>query len=329
METYLLIKYLKCSVTQEEEKKVKEWLADDPDGSHAKQYSDAHFLYEGMLLHDEGGFDSAREESAPAVVSGAVSKGGRLKKIVTWAASAAAVLLLMACTGLWVKHDTEEQLASRMETVYVPAGKSMELTLEDGTRVWLNSGTRIEYPAVFSSKSRNVKIYSGEVLFDVAHDEKRPFNVDTYASSISVLGTKFNMAVDEQTGDFSVALLRGLIRVSSKFQPTEDYVLRPNQMVRMKNEHLIVERIADPDAVGCWTNGLIDVSGVPFDQLMRKFELAYDVRVVIDRAELPQLRYTRGKLRISDGVDHALSMLSIASDFEYEYDRRTGTVLIK
>ena len=53
METYLLIKYLKCSTTPEEEARVKEWLADDPDGSHAKQYSDAHFLYEGMIIHGE------------------------------------------------------------------------------------------------------------------------------------------------------------------------------------------------------------------------------------------------------------------------------------
>lgn len=53
MDTYLLIKYLKCSTTPEEEAQIHAWLADDPDGSHAKQYSDAHFMYEGMLLHGQ------------------------------------------------------------------------------------------------------------------------------------------------------------------------------------------------------------------------------------------------------------------------------------
>lgn len=50
---------------------------------------------------------------------------------------------------------------------------------------------------------------------------------------------------------------------------------------------------------------------------MRKFELAYDVNIVIERDSLPQIRYTRGKVRISDGIDHALSMLALAADFTY------------
>lgn len=85
----------------------------------------------------------------------------------------------------------------------------MELTLEDGSRLWLNSGTELEYPAVFSRKSRDVVLHSGEVMFDVANDGRRPFNVETYASTISVLGTKFNVSVDEASGEFSAALLRG------------------------------------------------------------------------------------------------------------------------
>ena len=63
MDTYLLIKYLKCATTPEEEARVRAWLADDPDGSHAKQYSDAHFLYEGMLIHGPQDPDSARSFS--------------------------------------------------------------------------------------------------------------------------------------------------------------------------------------------------------------------------------------------------------------------------
>lgn len=319
METYLLIKYLKCSTTPEEEALVKEWLADDPDGSHAKQYSDAHFLYEGMIIHGE-----ERKQA-----SGHAGKSTVIRRIIVAAASVAAVVLLAGGVGLATRNYTMDRLSAKVETVYVPAGKSMQLTLEDGTRMWLNSGTEIEYPAVFSRKSRDVKIYSGEVLFDVAKDTRRPFNVDTYASVISVLGTRFNVAVDEPGQDFSAALLRGSIKVVNKLSSGEEYILKANQMVKMKDEHLYIERIENPGAVECWTEGLIDIVGIPFDQLMKKFEMAYDVDIVIDRETVPEIRYTRGKFRISEGIEHALSMLELVSDFTYEYDRQTNTIVIR
>ena len=319
METYLLIKYLKCSTTPEEEARVKEWLGDDPDGSHAKQYSDAHFLYEGMIIHGE-----ERKQA-----SGHAGKSTVIRRIIVAAASVAAVVLLAGGVGLATRNYTMDRLSAKVETVYVPAGKSMQLTLEDGTRMWLNSGTEIEYPAVFSRKSRDVKIYSGEVLFDVAKDTRRPFNVDTYASVISVLGTRFNVAVDEAGQDFSAALLRGSIKVVNKLSSGEEYILKANQMVKMKDEHLYVERIENPGAVECWTEGLIDIVGIPFDQLMKKFEMAYDVDIVIDRDAVPEIRYTRGKFRISEGIEHALSMLELVSDFTYEYDRQTNTIVIR
>lgn len=317
MDTFLLIKYLKCKATPEEEEAVRHWLANDPDGSHAKQYSDAHFMYEGMLIH---GQDEVRKP---------VSSRSGFRRLLVVMTSCAASVAIAVLAGMWSRNRTLDSVASRMETVYVPAGKVMQLTLEDGTRLWLNSGTEIEYPAVFSRKSRNVKVNSGEVMFDVTPDVKRPFLVDTYASEISVLGTKFNVAVDEPSGEFSVALLRGAVKVESKLKPSEDYVMAPNQIVRMRDSHLYMENIDNTDAVECWTKGLIDITGIPFDQLMRKFELLFGVDIRIERETVPVIRYTRGKVRVADGIDHALTMLSLAADFKYDYDRVKNVVVIK
>lgn len=318
MDTYLLIKYLKCSTTPEEEAEVRRWLADDPDGSHAKQYSDAHFLYEGIVLHSRK-TDSVRKSGVSGV-----------RKAVRYAAGIAAAVILTVTVGFIAERHTFDRLSARTETIYVPAGKSMQLTLEDGTTLWLNSGTEIEYPAVFSRKSREVKLYSGEVLFDVAKDEKRPFTVDTYASTISVLGTRFNVSVDQEMGGFSTALLRGAVKVRSKLRDGEEYRLYPNQMVRLSNDnHLYVEQIKDPESIECWTDGLIDISSLPFDRLMHRFELVYDVNIVIERDTMPEISYLSGKVRVSDGIEHALDMLELASDFTYKYDRQTNTVIIR
>ncbi len=318
MDTYLLIKYFKCTASREEEAEVRRWLADDPDGSHARQYREAHLIFSGMVVHGDG-------TDAPARTRRQVP----LRKIFYSVAVAASVAIVAAVSFSWSRYETLERLASRTETVKVPAGRSMEMTLEDGTEIWLNAGTEIEYPSVFSRKARTVKLISGEVMFDVSRDEDRPFVVETFASTISVLGTKFNVAVDEENNDFSAALLRGSIKVSSKLSEDEEFILEPNDMVKMTGNHLYVGKIEDTGSVGCWTRGLIDVAGVPFDELMRKLELVYDVEIIIDREDLPEVRYTWGKIRISEGLDHALSVLAKASDFTWERDMETGIVLIR
>lgn len=316
MDTSLLLKYLECHVSPEEERAVREWLANDPDGSHAKKYKDAHFIFEGMTIHADKRLElSARRPSV-------------LKRIARYAAAAAVAAFVIAGTAVLVRNNTLDMVAEKIETVYVPAGKTMELTLEDGTRMWLNSGTKIEYPSIFGRKSRNMKLLSGEVLFDVTRDEHRPFTVNTFASDIRVLGTKFDVLADEENGSFQTALIRGSVKVISKFDENDSIVLKPDQSVSMMNGHLVVTGIKDSSSVICWRDGLVNLTDLPFDQLMKRFEKVYNVKIVIERSEMPQIRYSRGKVRVSDGVDHAFEMLSRASDFNWNHDRNSNIITI-
>ena len=316
MDTSLLLKYLECHVSPEEERAVREWLANDPDGSHAKKYKDAHFIFEGMTIHADKRLElSARRPSV-------------LKRIARFAAAAAIAAFVIAGTAVLVRNNTLDMVAEKIETVYVPAGKTMELTLEDGTRMWLNSGTKIEYPSIFGRKSRNVKLLSGEVLFDVTRDEHRPFTVNTFASDIRVLGTKFDVLADEENVSFQTALIRGSVKVISKFDENDSIVLKPDQSVSMMNGHLVVADIEDSSSVICWRDGLVNLTDLPFDQLMKRFEKVYNVKIVIERSEMPQIRYSRGKVRVSDGVDHAFEMLSRASDFNWNHDRNSNIITI-
>ena len=316
MDTSLLLKYLECHVSPEEERAVREWLANDPDGSHAKKYKDAHFIFEGMTIHADKRLElSARRPSV-------------LKRIARYAAAAAVAAFVIAGTAVLVRNNTLDMVAEKIETVYVPAGKTMELTLEDGTRMWLNSGTKIEYPSIFGRKSRNVKLLSGEVLFDVTRDEHRPFTVNTFASDIRVLGTKFDVLADEENGSFQTALIRGSVKVISKFDENDSIVLKPDQSVSMMNGRLVVASIEDSSSVICWRDGLVNLTDLPFEQLMRRFENVYNVKIVIERSDMPEIRYSRGKVRVSDGIDHALEMLSRASDFNWKHDRNSNSITI-
>ncbi len=321
MNTFDLLKYFGCKSSPDEEAAVREWLVNDPDGSRLKKYKDARYMFEGMTLYG----DEAKAER----VENAKKRPGIFKVIFRYSAAAVVAALVMFGTASVVRNQTIDRIAQSTESVYVPSGKTMELTLEDGTRLWLNSGTRIEYPTVFGRKSRNVKILGGEVLFDVTKDAKRPFTVSTFASDIKVLGTKFDVVADEEGGIFKTSLIRGKVSVSSNYDKNDRIILSPDQSVTMADGRLVVSQMTDPMSEICWTDGLVNLTDLPFDQLMRRFENVYNVRIVIDREEMPEIRYSRGKVRVSDGVDHALEMLSKASDFKWSHDRNANVITIR
>lgn len=318
METLRLLKYLACAASRKEEESVEEWLASDTDGSRRKQYREAHLIYDGMTL-----YDNTAEQEIPV-------RRPNVFRIVAGSLAAAAAAAAIAVGGArFGRQSAVRSLSTEMRTVSVPAGRSLEMALEDGTKLWLNSGTTLEYPVVFPDDSRNIRLVEGEAMFDVARDASRPFTVSTFASDITVTGTRFNVRADEQEGSFSAALLSGEIRLRSNIGNKEEYILKPNDIVTMLDGRLYVGKIQDPGSVDCWTKGLINISGVPFDELMRQFETSFGVNIVIERDSLPQIRYTRGKVRVSDGIDHALSMLKLVSDFTYVKDERTNTVTIR
>ena len=317
MDSFLLLKYLKGSASPKEEAQVRSWLADDPDGSHRATYSQMHNVYNGMTImggNSNGGSYSRRTSLRRRIIACSV------------AASVAALCIL----GL-VRHEKNaavDRLAARSETIFVPAGKSLMIELEDGSKMWLNGGSEVEKPAVFGRKSRNVTVRAGEVLFDVAKDADRPFFVETFATTVKVLGTRFDVEVDESEQTCSVSLLRGKVSASNP-SSDETVELAPDEKVAFVRGRMTKSVIANRSAVDCWTEGLIDVSGQPFDELMRKFEKVYNVSIVIERKDIPKVSYTRGKVRISDGIDHALEVLKMASDFDFEHDFNTNTIFVK
>ena len=203
----------------------------------------------------------------------------------------------------------------------------MSMTLTDGTSVQLNSGTTINYPPLFTGKKRTVYV-EGEAYFNVAHNEKQPFIVKTYASDIEVLGTKFNVNADKDNGIFSVTLAEGSVKVTNLSDPDNIVILKPDEKVTIINGKLEVAKTRAKDEIR-WKDGIIDIEGMDFNELMDKLEMAFGVEIIIERDTLPELRFTSGRLRISDGIEYALKVLQNGSDFTWKKDFRTGTIHIR
>ncbi len=180
---------------------------------------------------------------------------------------------------------------------------------------------------MFAGKERRVKV-SGEAMFDVAHDARHPFVVETFACDVEVLGTKFDVVADEAESRFSASLLRGSVKVTSRLDPSEQYVLRPDESVHLVGGHLS-RRILEDKEDFLWTDGIISIKGHDFGQLMERFERSFGVKIVVERERMPQIDYNHGKIRISDGVDSALRLLQMASDFTYVKDSENDVITIR
>ena len=112
-------------------------------------------------------------------------------------------------------------------TLYVPAGQRAQLTLEDGTTVWLNAQSTLTYPSHFAGKERKVVI-TGEAFFDVAKNPRKPFIVESHDIRLEVLGTQFNVYEYPQTGYSRIALIEGSVKIYRGNNESDNIVLRPN-----------------------------------------------------------------------------------------------------
>lgn len=312
MQEEIIYRYLVGKCTQEEECAIKEWYTQNPE-ENQRTIDRVRFLFESTLIHHTIGKTAVQPR-----------KLRKPHSIVRRVMRVAAVIAFMAGSMYGMREFVFHEISGQMTVFEVPAGQRINLDLADGTHVCLNSGSRIEYPLVFGRKSRNVKI-SGEAMFDVKPDAKRPFTVETFASTIEVLGTKFNVEADETAGRFSTALIHGKVKVSTDAQ---EVYLHPNQTVGLINGNLVVTRTEDP-ATLLWTEGILSMKGISFEELMTKFEKLYDVRIVYRCKTMPVIEFASGKIRVADGIDHALKVLQHVAKFTYERDEESNVIYIK
>lgn len=317
MDQTLLMKYFRGETSPEEEHRILSWVEASPE--NRAEFRKAHLLFDGLVLY------GPKPEDMQSNADKKHWEGWRFARHTVRIAAAIVGIVGAAYFGKVYYH----RLLSKQQTlISVPAGQRMQMTLADGTLVHLNAGTTLEYPVVFSRKDRRVKL-TGEALFEVAHNAKHPFIVETFATDLQVLGTKFNVLADPNNEVFSTTLIEGKVKVTNRNDPAESIIMQPNDMVVLENGRLYKERVSD-FADLCWTEGLIHLKKMPFEELMATFERAFDVRIRIERTTMPQINVMSGEIRISDGVDYALHVLQlVSSEFTYTRDEKTNVIVIK
>lgn len=312
MEKELLHKFFAGTATLEEKEAIMHWMESDPGN---KQFLlKERKLYNAVLLHGE---DKQVQQQA-----------GRQqyflhRGIARFLRVAAMIVVAFGLGYFWQSEKTEGSIA--MQTISVPAGQCVNVTLPDGSNIWLNAQTTIQYPVSFNKENRQVKL-DGEAYFDVAKDSKRPFIVNTKECSVEVLGTKFNIDAYSSRDKFETVLMEGSVKVSMLDDPTQAVSLKPNNKVYRSNGKLLTQKVSNYERYR-WKEGLICFVDEPFKVVMEDFEKFYGLTIVVNNQKVTQYLYT-GKFKQTDGVDYALSLLQKNIHFTYQRDRENHIVYI-
>ncbi|MDD3556211.1 MAG: FecR domain-containing protein, partial [Proteiniphilum sp.] len=217
----------------------------------------------------------------------------------------------------------QSNATAEMNTLYVPAGQRAQLTLHDGTQVWLNARSTLTYPARFSRNRREVSVV-GEAYFDVAENREKPFIVTTQQLTMEVLGTEFNVFSYPDAGYTQTALVEGSLKVSETGKKSQPVLLSPNQQVTYSDNKIRLEKLSNPEYL-LWRDGIYAFENERLIDIIEKLELYYDITIKVEDPEIFNVRYT-GKFRQRDGIDEILHILQKIQSFSIERDRERNLI---
>jgi ferric-dicitrate binding protein FerR (iron transport regulator) len=172
-------------------------------------------------------------------------------------------------------------------TITTPRGGKYQVTLSDGSQVWLNAASSIKFPVAFIGNERKVEI-TGEAYFEVAKDPSKRFIVDANGITTEVLGTHFNINSYANEGSTKVTLIEGSVKVESG-NGRESVVIKPGQQAQIADK-ISVENNVDIEQVLAWKNGQFVLKGTDVAALMRQVERWYDVDVIF-AGKIPERKF--------------------------------------
>jgi hypothetical protein len=222
------------------------------------------------------------------------------------------------------KNGTAEKAA--MNEVIIPFGKKSRILLSDGTKVWLNAGSRFAFPSGFSGKNREVYL-EGEAYFEVAKSNGRPFYVNTPELQVKVLGTRFNLSAYASDNRVETILLEGKVSVSANTAfglINRELILKPYQRASYNKENRGTSVTSEPEAdiYISWTEGWFLFSKENIASVMRKLERYYNIRIVYDQS-FGDSELISGKLDLKETLQEVMTVLSDVAPISFRINGNT------
>ena len=205
-------------------------------------------------------------------------------------------------------------------TLATPRGGQYQLTLPDGSKVWLNAASSLRYPTAFTGKDREVEL-TGEAYFEVAKNAEKPFKVKVNDLTVDVPGTSFDIMAYTDEPAVRTSLLDGAVRVE---QGNTALLLHPGQQAGLVNSELRLTGEMDPEEVLAWKNGLFKFNGAGIETVMRQISRWYNVDIVYEGEKTTHS--FSGVIGRNTNMSNVLKILEF-SGVHFRIERNTVTVL--
>lgn len=220
------------------------------------------------------------------------------------------------------QNNTREVRTYKLVTL---KGEKSYLQLPDGTKVWVNSCTTLQYAEDYGFSNRNIQL-SGEAYFEVARDEKKPFIVKTNGIDVKALGTAFNISAYPEDTQLITTLFSGKVAV----QPTltrQQIMLSPNQVaIYYKNGNKIEVTPYDKNLFAQWRGGYLSFEMMYLQDITKLLERNYNVVFRYENQKIKKFRFS-GSFRNSEDLTQILEVIKTNTGIQYQ--AMQDTVIIK
>lgn len=224
--------------------------------------------------------------------------------------------------GNTVRYEAQEESeTTEMHTLLIPRGGEFHMELADGTQVWLNSESKLTYPARFMGGTREVAM-EGEVCFQVAKNEAQPFIVRTGGMAVTVLGTVFNVDAYPDNGRIATTLVEGKVEIQAG---DEKQTLLPDQQaVLEKGKGIEVKKVYAEDYIS-WIGGVFHFTEASLEEIMQKLSRWYNFEFFFANADVKDAHFTLN-IRRYENVSDILSKIEKTGRAHFNINGRTVVV---
>lgn len=224
--------------------------------------------------------------------------------------------------GNTVRYEAQEESeTTEMHTLLIPRGGEFHMELADGTQVWLNSESKLTYPARFTGGTREVAM-EGEVCFQVAKNEAQPFIVRTGGMAVTVLGTVFNIDAYPDNGRIATTLVEGKVEIQAG---DEKQTLLPDQQaVLEKGKGIEVRKVYAEDYIS-WIGGVFHFTEASLEEIMQKLSRWYNFEFFFANADVKDAHFTLN-IRRYENVSDILSKIEKTGRAHFNINGRTVVV---
>lgn len=200
---------------------------------------------------------------------------------------------------------------SQWNKLTVPWGKIASLTLSDGSKVWINAGTVLEFPSVFDNSRREIRV-DGEIYIEVTPDGSKPFAVSAPNFAVHVTGTRFNVSAYRNDAVQRVVLVQGSVGV--QMPSGEQLKLTPNEMFSLAGTEYQTGKVQAYDYIS-WKDGVFSFTGEPLENILIRLSRHYDVQIACT-SEAKNIQVT-GKLALFDDLNTVLGNIAVIIPISY------------